>query len=590
MVKDLKESNPGQWYSKIKRMSGKDIKNAENILIPELEGKSDRTQAEIIADHYSEISNSYKPLRKEEFQEFLVQNCNSPPPTVEVDTIVKKIRKMNKKAATLEGDIPIKIIAEFAEELAFPLANIINESLIQGVYPKLWKVETVTPVPKLYPAEKLTDLRKISGLINFSKITDKILAEYLAEDMVMTRDSSQYGNEKGLSIEHYLIKMLHKILCTVDKNSQEEAYAVILSMIDWAQAFDRQSHYLGIKSFIQNGVRPALIPILIDFFQDRKMVVKWKGMKSSTRPLNGGGPQGGTLGIIEYTSQSNDNSNFVDSKDKFKFIDDLSILELIALLSQGLASFYHKNSVPSDIGIDRAYLPPENTKTQEYLEKLSNWTADREMKLNVNKTKYMVLNFTRNHQFETRLHLEGHLLDQVHQARLLGVIISDDLTWKANTDHIVKKAYKRMSILTNLFKFSVPQQELVHIYTLYIRSAVEQACIVWHSSISKGESLDIERVQKVALRVILSSNYTNYEDALQSCKLKTLSERRSELSLKFAKKCIKNPKTADIFPLNNPQRRTRLTEKFEVTHANTVRLARSAVPFMQRLLNSNGRF
>ena len=209
------------------------------------------------------------------------------------------------------------------------------------------------------------------------------------------------------------------------------------------------------------------------------------------------------------------------------------------------------------------------------------------MKLNVDKTKYMVLNFTRNHQFETRLHLKGHLLEQVHQARLLGVIISDDLTWKANTDHIVKKAFKRMSILTNLFKFSVPQQELVHIYTLYIRSVVEQACIVWHSAITKGESLDIERVQKVALRVILSTNYTSYEDALKSCNLKTLSERRSELSLRFAKKCIKNPKTADIFPLNNPQRRTRLTEKFEVTYANTERLARSAVPFMQRLLNSH---
>ena len=45
---------------------------------------------------------------------------------------------MNKKAATLEGDIPMKVIAEFAEELAFPLSNIINESLIQGVYPKMW--------------------------------------------------------------------------------------------------------------------------------------------------------------------------------------------------------------------------------------------------------------------------------------------------------------------------------------------------------------------------------------------------------------------------------------------------------------------
>ena len=201
-------------------------------------------------------------------------------------------------------------------------------------------------------------------------------------------------------------------------------------MIDWAQAFDRQSHYLGIKSFIQNGVRPALIPVLIDFFQDRKMEVKWKGLRSSSRPLNGGGPQGGTLGIIEYTSQSNDNSNFVPSSEKFKFIDDLSILELICLLSQGLASFYNKHSVPSDISIGGSYLPPENTKTQIYLKNLSNWTKKKEMKLNVEKTKYMIINLTRNHQFQTRLNLEGQLIDQVHQARLLGLLISDDLTWK----------------------------------------------------------------------------------------------------------------------------------------------------------------
>ena len=232
--------------------------------------------------------------------------------------------------------------------------------MIQGVYPKLWKIEIVTPVPKVYPAEKLSQLRKISGLVNFSKITDKILAEYLASDMALAGDSAQYGNEKGLSIEHYLIKMIHKILCTVD-NSQEEAYGVILSMIDWAQAFDRQSHYLGIRSFIQNGVRPALIPIMMDFFQDRKMKVKWKGLRSSSRPLYGGGPQGGTLGIIEYKSQSNNNSDFVSSDEKYKFIDDLLILELISLLSQGLASFNSKLSIPSDIGIGSAYLPPKNT-------------------------------------------------------------------------------------------------------------------------------------------------------------------------------------------------------------------------------------
>jgi hypothetical protein len=45
------------------------------------------------------------------------------------------------------------------------------------------------------------------------------------------------------------------------------------------------------------------------------------------------GPQGGTLGIEEYLSQSNDNVDFLDQDEKFKFIDDLSVLEIINLIS-----------------------------------------------------------------------------------------------------------------------------------------------------------------------------------------------------------------------------------------------------------------
>ena len=44
-------------------------------------------------------------------------------------------------------------------------------------------------------------------------------------------------------------------------------------------------------------------------------------------------------------------------------------------------------------------------------------------------------------------------------------------------------------------------------YTLYIRSVAEQAAVVWHSSITKGEELDLERVQKVTLRIILKDQY-----------------------------------------------------------------------------------
>ena len=59
------------------------------------------------------------------------------------------------------------------------------------------------------------------------------------------------------------------------------------------------------------------------------MQVKYKGKLSRVKELNGGGPQGATFGILEYLSQSNTNADCVPLKDRFKFIDDLLILEII---------------------------------------------------------------------------------------------------------------------------------------------------------------------------------------------------------------------------------------------------------------------
>ena len=61
----------------------------------------------------------------------------------------------------------------------------------------------------------------------------------------------------------------------------------------------------------------------------------------------------------------------------------------------------------------------------------------------------------------------------------------------------------RMIIIKKLLKLNVPMGELVQIYILYIRSIVEQYATVWHSSITVGEKNDLERTQKVALKIIV---------------------------------------------------------------------------------------
>ena len=586
MVKDLKESNQNQWYSKVNRMGGIPDSRTGNIFVEELEGISDKDQAEMIAEHYSSVSNEYKALEKKDIPHELYKT-NEKAPKIEAYEMYLKIEKMSTKKACVKGDIPMKVIKEFSVELAEPLAHILTFGLANGQYPDIWKFETITPAFKIYPPEKISQLRKISGLKNFAKICDSFLAEFMTKDMLPHADPAQYGNRKGLSTQHYLVKMINRILTATDKNSKDEAKAVIVQMIDWKSAFDRQCHKQGILSFIKNGVRKSLIPILILYFQNRKMAVKWNGEVSKQFNLPGGGAQGEQLGQLEYISQSDDNVDFLNMEDKYKFIDDLSIIEVINLAMCGISGYNFKQHVASDIGSHGQYLPIESVESQTHLDKIQHWTEEKMMALNKSKTKFMVINFTKKFQFNTRITLDGVSLEEVNECKLLGKTVNNQLTWHQNTESMIKKANTRMLILHKLYEFNLPADEMVNIYILFIRSIVEYCCVVWHNSITEEESNHIERVQKIALRIILNEDYTDYSSALELSGIETLKQRRTRLSHNFAKKCIKSNLSSDLFPLNIKAVNTRPHEKYHVTPARTERLAKSTIPYLQRLLNVN---
>ena len=83
-------------------------------------------------------------------------------------------------------------------------------------------------------------------------------------------------------------------------------------------------------------------------------------MRTQASKWWGFAPQGATLGLLEYLSQSNDNADCVPLKNRFKFIDDLSTLELINLLTVGLTMFDLKKQVPNDLPTENYFIPPEN--------------------------------------------------------------------------------------------------------------------------------------------------------------------------------------------------------------------------------------
>ena len=168
-------------------------------------------------------------------------------------------------------------------------------------------------------------------------------------------------------------------------------------------------------------------------------------------------------------------------------------------------------------------------------------------------------------------------------------MVQNNLGWDLNTRNIVKKANARMELLRQVASFGTSVDELKNIYFLYIRSLLEQSAVVWHSSLTQENVADLERVQKSAIKVILQDKYKGYNKSLNFLDIPTLSERRDQLSLTFAKKCLKNPQTKDMFPLTKKSHKmeTRNCEKYLVEHANTDRLKTSSIIFMQRMLNEN---
>ena len=142
--------------------------------------------------------------------------------------------------------------------------------------------------------------------------------------------------------------------------------------------------------------------------------------------MPGGGPQGSNFGILGYLSQSNDNSDCVPEEDRYKYMDDLTVLEAVYLASVGIATYNLKMHVPSDIPMHNQFINRGQLKTQHYLDKIESWTETKKMVLNAKKTKCMIFNNSKNFQFTSDLKMKGERLEIVDKAKLLGIIITSD--------------------------------------------------------------------------------------------------------------------------------------------------------------------
>ena len=592
-VSEGRRSNP---YKALRKLEFKFQEQSNKFTLPnhaDLE-LSDSEIAERLAIYFSAISQEFEPLKFEELPRSIrdsVENSigDQTKPSLNEWQVYRRLSVAKKPKTTVPGDIPIKLVKDFTPELATPIAKIFNRITETGEYPRQWVTEYQVAIPKIDVPNSEDDLRNIASTAFFSKQYEAFLAEWLFPFIEPFLDPGQCGGLKGSSTTHYLVKLLHFIHLHLD---QKEPYAVLLALIDLEKAFNRVSHCLVIEDLAAMHVPGWMLKILISYLTDRSMYMRFNGASSPRKNLPGSSPQGALLGILLFIIIFNGailrpRIPRVGSL-ALKYIDDLSILQAINL-KECLAKDNEYRPFPLNFNERTGLaLPPENNPLQEVLFELEDFTETKQLRIKEKKTNIMKFNVSQKFDFPPELIMNkfDNQLEVVKKTKLLGVILTDDLKWAANTQFICQKAFKKLWILRRLKLLNVDPFIALDVYTKEIRSVLEVSVPAWHSGLTNRQSFNIERVQKVAVAIILGNSGLSYHEKLRILGLETLEQRREKICLTFAKRTLKS-RHSSIFERTNTTYNTRQQTVFRECRSNTSRFYKSPLNYLTRLLNSS---
>ena len=209
------------------------------------------------------------------------------------------------------------------------------------------------------------------------------------------------------------------------------------------------------------------------------------------------------------------------------------------------------------------------------------------MVLNKKKTKCIPFINSKTKDFVPQISLgDGNYLEVIYQLKLVGLVITSELSWEEHVQYTVSRVNKIIWQLSRFKKLGASRDKLITFYVLKIRSILMFAAVCFHSSLNNELSHKLELQQKRCLAVILGPQYRSYANALSVTSLSRLDTLRSEACLKWALAAQQNPLHTDLFKLNKSEINTRERKKYQEYFCRTVKYFTSPVPYMTRLLNA----
>ncbi len=130
---------------------------------------------------------------------------------------------------------------------------------------------------------------------------------------------------------------------------------------------------------------------------------------------------------------------------------------------------------------------------REEVSTLNKWCQENHLSLNIDKTKELVVDFRRQSRERTPITIDKTPVEPVNSFKFLGVHITEDLTWSAQTNAVLKKAHQRLFFLRRLRTFGTSPSILRSFYTCTVESILTGCITAWFGISTAGNRKALQR-------------------------------------------------------------------------------------------------
>jgi hypothetical protein len=388
--------------------------------------------------------------------------------TFTVDDVFSALKFLKNTYSNGPDDISAQCLYNCRFSIAYPIYLIFRRSLDLGIFPKVWKISSITPVLKSGDASDIQNYRPISIIPHIGKLFESIVYSRIKRSLNHLIISEQHGFRSHKSTVTSGVVFSSYLSEVIEHRSQ-----VDVIFTDFNKAFDTVDHDCLIMVLKSLGIENPLLSWLHSYITDRKQFIKIKNAVSKLAVIPSGVPQGGHLSPLLFILFVN--SKWITKAKLLLFDDDIKIFLKIDNLNQC-------HILQSELDI------------------FASWAHSIGFSLNISKCH--VMSFSRQRSpIHHNYSLNGTSLNRVFLYKDLGIHYSPSLNFEHHINVTVGKALKVLGFIKrNTNQFSSARC-LCTLYFSLVRSILEYGDVVWHPYLAKDE-LRLERVQNRFLSYI----------------------------------------------------------------------------------------